>query len=393
MMSSTGPDPNKLLQEALQAMRRGDRTRARDLLLEVVEQNDKIEQVWLWLSEVVDDPQDQVTALENALSLNPANTAAQQRLASLQPAPAAPPADIDRWRDLLPESRQEDVSDGIDEPLQCVYCGRLTAEKDRRCPHCGRNLIERVQESDTSEFLRQAMRLLVVYAVFGMLDLAGPFFAFNAAAGTANQWGMELLLSYGGWFLGNFLNIPAQMVGLLIIGYVLRAVLYFVLLFLMSQRFSVAYYGTLGALLADLLFNIWLGVAGYLGLAAVGVNGLFILSVLGLLFASDREFAVVQQRLMTRADGEARSALDFYKRGHSYRKRGMWALAVAQWREAVGLAPREVQYYKDLGVGYAQLHRYERSLRMLTEARRQAPQDPDLPRMIALVEKQAAQQK
>jgi Flp pilus assembly protein TadD len=67
----------------------------------------------------------------------------------------------------------------------------------------------------------------------------------------------------------------------------------------------------------------------------------------------------------------------------------MWALAVAQWRKAVGLAPKEVVYYKDLGIGYAQIRRYARSLRVLEEARRQAPQDQSIPEIIALVRTQA----
>ncbi len=393
MLTPGNTDPHPILLEAQQALRRGDRAAARDLLMRLVEQDDRQEQAWLWLSEVMDDPREQVTALENVLALNAGNAAARQRLAALQQQAAAPAGSDEHWRSLLPDSQQADVSDGIDEPLQCVYCGQLTAEKDQRCPHCGRNLMQRAQESDTSEFLRQAIRLLVVYTVFGLLDLSGPFFAFNAALGTANQWAMELLLSYGAWFLGNFLAIPVQMAGLLMGIYALRAVLYFVLIFLLSQRISVGYYGTLATLLADLLFNIWLGVAGTLGLAAVGVNGVFILSVLALLFASDREFAVVRERLMTRPDGQAHSASDFYKRGHHYRKQGMWALAVAQWRQAVGLAPREVQYYKDLGVGYAQIHRYDRSLRTLEEALRQAPTDPDLPHMLELVRVQSGQKK
>ncbi len=85
----------------------------------------------------------------------------------------------------------------------------------------------------------------------------------------------------------------------------------------------------------------------------------------------------------------ARSALDFYKLGHQYRQRGMWAMAVAQWRKAVGLAPQTPQFYKHLGIGYAQIKRFDRSLRTLEEGRRQAPDDRDIAEVIALVKSKA----
>ena len=377
-----------MLLEAQQAMRRGDRAAARDLLVRLVEQDDHHEQAWLWLSEVVDDPADQVTALENALVLNPANAQARARLQHLHPEANASPGD--HWRGLLPEARQEDVSDGVDEPLQCVYCSRLTAEKDRRCPHCGRSLRQRRQQGGTSEFLRLALFAMGVYAAVGLLDALAPLLTLNLAAGLTPRSLLDFLNHYGlEWFLGQYLAVPLIVAQWLFYGFIIRSVLLGVLVFLLSQRFSFAYYGALGVLLADLLLQIYLISTNALGLVAVVVNGLFILGSLALLFASDREFAGVVERLYTRPDGEVHSAMDFYKRGHRYRKLGMWALAVAQWRAAVGLAPKEVQYYKDLGVGYAQIQRYERSLRTLEEAQRQAPADLDIPRMIALVREQA----
>jgi tetratricopeptide (TPR) repeat protein len=55
------------------ALSEGDRERARELLLRVVEQDEANEEAWLWLSGAVDDPEDQRTALENVLALNPQN--------------------------------------------------------------------------------------------------------------------------------------------------------------------------------------------------------------------------------------------------------------------------------------------------------------------------------
>ena len=67
------PQLAEWLYEGALALTQGDKERARDLLLRVVEANEEIEEAWLWLSGAVDDPDDQRTALENVLALNPDN--------------------------------------------------------------------------------------------------------------------------------------------------------------------------------------------------------------------------------------------------------------------------------------------------------------------------------
>lgn len=61
------------LYEGALALTEGDKDRARELLLRVVEADETNEAAWLWLSGAVDDPLDQRTALENVLALNPDN--------------------------------------------------------------------------------------------------------------------------------------------------------------------------------------------------------------------------------------------------------------------------------------------------------------------------------
>jgi hypothetical protein len=95
----------------MDALTRGDKPLARDLLTTVLEMDDRNEQAWLWLSGAVDSPHEQRICLENVLTINPGSTAARQGLAYLekqeaehptpppvsneapaQAAPAAPPA-------------------------------------------------------------------------------------------------------------------------------------------------------------------------------------------------------------------------------------------------------------------------------------------------------------
>ncbi len=70
----------ELLYQGALALQQGDKERARDLLLQVVEADETIADAWLWLSGAVDDPEDQRTALENVLALNPDNPHARYGL-------------------------------------------------------------------------------------------------------------------------------------------------------------------------------------------------------------------------------------------------------------------------------------------------------------------------
>jgi hypothetical protein len=73
-----------MVREGINAYRAGNKEEARTLLLKAVEINEQNEQAWLWLSAVVDTPEDQQTCLENVLMINPNNERAQQGLRILK---------------------------------------------------------------------------------------------------------------------------------------------------------------------------------------------------------------------------------------------------------------------------------------------------------------------
>lgn len=83
------------VREAIALARAGRRRQARELFLEIVAQDPYNEVAWLWLAGLLDDVDDQIVALENALVLNPDNHRARshlERLRQRQEAPAPPPA-------------------------------------------------------------------------------------------------------------------------------------------------------------------------------------------------------------------------------------------------------------------------------------------------------------
>ena len=70
-----------LLREGIAAARSGQREHARELLLRLVEQDEKSVSAWLWLSSVVESLEDREIYLENVLALEPDHDTARQGLA------------------------------------------------------------------------------------------------------------------------------------------------------------------------------------------------------------------------------------------------------------------------------------------------------------------------
>ena len=389
----------KLLRESIADVHAGRLERARANLLKVLEQAPDLEDAWWWLSRATEDTAEQQRALQKVVALNPDHDGALARLVGLRlkglpAAPAPPPAasPADDWAERLPQAPLED-DDGTDNPYQCPFCGKPTGTDDKRCPHCRGHLYRRVALSGNSETLRRLQLMLGLSMAVGLLELAAPLLAQGFRQGEATPANYELLLALPGVeaFLGNFLRMAPAIIDLLLKTLAARAVVFVLLILGLRARWRLAYYAAMLGVAVDVLFSSYLLVAGYLGWAGVLLNIALTAAAGLMLFAVSYEFAVNHERLLVRPDSSARGPVDFFRRGHAYRRQGMWAMAVAQWRKAVGLAPHETTYYKDLGIGYAHIGRFDRSLRALHEARRRQPNSAELEEVIALVEAQAQQ--
>ena len=94
--ASTSMDEGTTLRMAKQALDAGDKTTARNLILQVIRQNPRNETAWLWLSALVGDPQKERDSLEQVLKINPSNATARKHLDRLdhrltQSVPHTPP--------------------------------------------------------------------------------------------------------------------------------------------------------------------------------------------------------------------------------------------------------------------------------------------------------------
>ena len=70
-----------LMEEGITAAKAGQKERARQCLMQVVEADENNEKAWLWLSGVVESLEDRQICLENVLSLNPDSEPAKKGLA------------------------------------------------------------------------------------------------------------------------------------------------------------------------------------------------------------------------------------------------------------------------------------------------------------------------
>ena len=142
----------EVLNRAIRLAREKQREEARQLLLQVIERDERHEQAWLWLSGVVDDPADMQVALANVLAINPGNEAARRGLDTLRQrygdllaaeeaaAVPSPPAEEEEVIALLCYSCKNEVYSVADFCWQChavIHCcencvhRRETACKER----------------------------------------------------------------------------------------------------------------------------------------------------------------------------------------------------------------------------------------------------------------------
>lgn len=96
-----------LLTQAIEAAQSGEHERARSLFIEVVDQDPHNAQAWVYLSQLVEDPEDQLIALENALLLLPGDAdLLERREAHLQANPQLRVPEDNTFADTLAQARQ-----------------------------------------------------------------------------------------------------------------------------------------------------------------------------------------------------------------------------------------------------------------------------------------------
>lgn len=384
----------QLLRDGITAIKNGDRAHGRDLLLKVVEANDRLEPAWLWLSSAMDDPQDQLVALENALTLNPHNAAAQERAQKLReqlgiasppppvpvksPEPVPPPNPEPEV--LPPEPLPEDVT------YQCVYCGQPTRESDTRCRHCQRSLL--VMGKWQSKGFQYVMLILSgLFAQLTLVQMMGSVISLSLSYGLDPFLPRVLSqLPFVTVALGEFVTRSQSEAINVTLAAVVRVVVTLVILLMFYTDMDSAYAASIWILLADLGWG-WLAATRlrWQSLDTAQLNAGFavlmmvicLLAVLNRLGARRREFVEIDRTLT--------NALALYVRGRELAGKHKWAAAAAHWGRAAALKPSEAAYAKDLALALVKLGRYDQALEALQRGADHHPGDPEFKSLMVEV--------
>ena len=96
-----------IFQDAVEALRRGDKPRAKDLITRLLKTNQNNPTYWIWLSAAVDNTKERIYCLQTALKLDPENGTAKRGLillGALSPDETIQPFPMNRpraWEDKL----------------------------------------------------------------------------------------------------------------------------------------------------------------------------------------------------------------------------------------------------------------------------------------------------
>jgi tetratricopeptide (TPR) repeat protein len=433
------------LREGIAAAKAGQRERARELLMRVVEEDEENLAAWLWLSGVVDSLDDKEVCLENALELDPANEAARKGLAmvrqkkatqppsSPQPAPSPQPPlsqrEAARWAALpspdagrgglptappraqsppetvrrpastaaavlsgefeqrysIPKSElaPASVDNEFDNEYLCPYCARPTRPEDNKCRACGSKLWVKIWQRPTHSCLfRFIWAMQALNVVWYALIFLGA---------------LALLLTGIPAETRLFTPTMAHMLPFWAVYYLAMCIYSVVVVIGLFARWMAIFYlyavntlVTWGTAVGMLVLGISLGNSG-----VIAIGGFILLIALvqtGITFALEQDFAHDKRRILLRTDSDAIGAVALLDSGRRYAKRGMWALAAIHLQRAVQMMPGELDYHLLLAGVYINLKRYELADKILTQAKRISPHDAQVERLAAIVAKQGGAQ-
>jgi tetratricopeptide (TPR) repeat protein len=431
----------EVLRQGIAAAKAGQRERARDLLMQVVEQNEGNLPAWLWLSGVLDSLEDQVICLENVLALDPDNQAARKGLAWLReqqattppadpeavpsypdpaaaaatsPRPSASPAGAMLRGDFArrqpppepePEPPPPPPDDGLRDEYQCPYCAAGTAPDDRTCPACRKPLwIRTRRREERSSWLWIALTLqaantlwpafipiiLIFYAGY-RTGVHNFFLLAPAYLGLSSQLEPEVVAAAFEWvppvyvvpFAVYLLSSLAVVAGL----YLRWKPIFY--LYLVSALFMLA--SAIGGI--AFLLDMPPESAPFFQRSMVLCSGggvILALFMFALLLQLEDDFFLDERRLLLRQDRDATNGPALLDSGRRYARAGMWALAALHLRRAAGLLPHQIDPPLALCAAYLNLKRYAPAAEALERARRLDPEHPQVGRLASLLGRRRA---
>lgn len=405
------------LTEAIAAAQAGNRDEARAALIRVLEADERNELAWLWLSGVMDTPEERRICLENVLTINPANSHAlhglkllnQQHPPAASPPPAAAPAPQPAVEPATGPTVKLSAPEADPAPLlaedaqaeePCPYCGAVTLQRHRSCPACYKSLMVRTAPRAQRSLALTIIAWMYVLSCVGTV-LGGGFLIVTAvaAATVASAVGQELPAEFVGVIVGGVLILLILIISMTVglfrrrrWAYITHIVsLVFSALMTVAQ---VVFAGVFASFLLALSSQAsdpaeqaeMVNAAGSVG-GSIFCNVLILVVWIALTVLSYRDFYGPMARMTTAGlSGNA----DAYNMGIRFRDAGMWYMAAHSWERAARQAPRDAEVRYALGLAYARLKRFDQSIIALRAALELQPGNTQLAADLASVERLAS---
>jgi tetratricopeptide (TPR) repeat protein len=388
------------LAEGIAKAKAGQREKARELLLRVVEHDECNVQAWLWLSGIVDNMQDRRVALENVLDIEPDNAAALAGLDWLnRQATSPPPSEPAPEPGAAPQehpntSPQDSISPPVDDelPLEqegCPCCGQPVQESDQRCAHCAEPLTNHLPK--VIHFPARVGLLVAIWVVQAIADLMDGALIVMALQAMSGAQG-TVATAYFTTYLAGATFKPGQPASGLV-----QAVTFFVGFNVVASAWSLAVAAILPqrrpaapvvALFVAVVHVALAGAGLVMGLSSIfiaGARAALALLIGFWLLESHGDFEWVNIRQRLELDRSARSSMDLYTQGRYYRKIGQTAKAILHFERAIELHSDRFDYRLALGNAYYALGRYDRAAEQLRAALQLNPDATEVRQFLDIV--------
>ncbi len=387
-------DQEKTFRAALAAYDSGDLDQARNLLNEMLREDDQIAEAWLLLSFVEDNFFDQLQCAENAVAVAPDLEDARLRLEQIEGQRL--PGTFGRARSQIRAVQSAHVKamdayfvpsalealDPLDNPDQCPYCGVVNDPRRNVCSKCSQSLMRSVPpQKAATPALRTALTLNFAMLALAVIQLIPPllwtWYVSVPNPSRARMFIDDVFATQAARLaLGDFREVlNPELFGLLVIAGILRILLLILMAVGLRLRWAWVYYLSLLIFAFEGVWGLVAVALGWTGWIVGPISALVAFSGLMMLGSASENFRVNSERVLVLPEGRLKSGAAYLQLGREYQRKGMWALAVAQYRAAVAAAPNRPDHYKSLGIGYNKLGRLDRALPVLEQALRLDPTD------------------
>lgn len=418
-----------LFSTAIAAAELGDHAQAREVLTQIVARDEANLDAWLWLSRVVDTPEDQEICYENVLALDPDNAEVAEKLATLrqvreaananpwsgvpdeaQEVPSAAPTPAaailgDEYRKkhtaVMPEAEPEapavsaQLWSKYDDEMLCPYCAAPTEYNDRRCKTCSHSLWIKTRRREDRSVL---LWLLISFQAFSaVISALVPVLALYLIS---TRVGLHDFTKLAGVYFGLPAEIPPAMAAQVLA--LLPRALFFLLWVpaIISTAYTVALYLRWPSIFYLMLGGAALGLAASiveLGIYAArgpfaivgGIFGVLISIVIFVVVLKlEDDFKKSRRRILLRMDKDIKDGMAFLIRGRHYAEQGMWARAAVHFRRAAGMLPYQTDGRVAAATACIRLKDYPLAMHLLKSAQEIDPEDARIAKLLALVEEQ-----